>query len=265
MKRLLMCRPTFFNVNYDINPWMTHQENKVDQQLAMSQWQALFDALSQVAQVTTIDPNSEYPDMVFTANAGTIVNNTAILSKFRYKERSGEEPLFQQWFEDHGYTVEQPEYDYEGEGDHLVDSENRHWVGWGYRTGYLAPAEISKMISADVNVLWLANEHWYHLDTCFCPLPGGELLWYPKAFLPKSQEIISNSFAITVEASKEAALDFCCNAVAIGKDIFMPRNAEIAHALLHLGYTTHEFDLSEFIKAGGAAKCLVLHCGEAAV
>lgn len=263
MKRLLMCPPIHFNVDYDINPWMSEQIGKVDNHKALVQWQTLFNALKKVAQVIILPAEIHMPDLVFTANAGTIVGNSAILSRFRHPERRPEEAVFRRWFEDRGYTVEQPKHDYEGEGDHLVDSEGRHWVGWGWRTGYLAPAEVGAMIEKDINVLWLADERWYHLDTCFCPVGPDEILWYPNAFLPKSRELIRNSFKISVEVSEEEALDFCCNAVVIDKDIFMPKSPNTAHALLHLGYNVHEFDLSEFIKSGGAAKCLVLKCGEA--
>ena len=256
-----MCPPTYFNVDYDINPWMTKQLHNVDTVLANKQWKALFNALKKVAQIIVLDPIPNLPDMVFTANAGTIVGNSAVLSNFRHSERKGEEPYFKQWFENHGYTVEQPESDYEGEGDHLVDSQGRHWIGWGWRTQLQATKQVSEILDTELNVLWLADARWYHLDTCFCPLTNGEVLWYPNAFLPKSRDVVINSFDVTIEASEEAALDFCCNAVVVGNDIFMPKNKEIARKLTKLGYTAHEFDLSEFIKAGGAAKCLVLKCG----
>ena len=262
MKRLLMCPPTHFNVDYDINPWMTKQIGQVDNSVAQLQWQNLFNALKKVAQVILIPAEIHMPDMVFTANAGTIVGNSAILSKFRYKERQPEEEIFRRWFEDHGYTVEQPKNDYEGEGDHLVDAGSRHWIGWGWRTGFHAPSEISKLIEQDINVLWLADERWYHLDTCFCPVGLGEILWYPNAFLPKSRDLIRSSFQVSIEVTEEDALNFCCNAVVIDKDIFMPKSPNVAKELTKLGYTVHEFELSEFIKSGGAAKCLVLKCGD---
>ena len=87
MKRFLMCPPTHFAVDYDINPWMTEQIGQVDHHRAQVQWQALFNAIKQVAQVILIPAEIHMPDMVFTANAGTIVGNSAILSKFAHPER----------------------------------------------------------------------------------------------------------------------------------------------------------------------------------
>jgi len=41
-----------------------------------------------------------WPDMVFTANAGLVLGDTVVLSRFFHKERQGEEPFFKQWFEE---------------------------------------------------------------------------------------------------------------------------------------------------------------------
>ena len=38
-----MCRPDYFGVEYEINPWM-HIQNEVDHDRAEEQWNALFDA-----------------------------------------------------------------------------------------------------------------------------------------------------------------------------------------------------------------------------
>ena len=102
MKRLLMCPPIHFNVDYDINPWMSEQIGKVDNHKALVQWQTLFNALKKVAQVITLPAEIHMPDLVFTANAGTIVGNSAILSRFRHPERRPEEAVFRRWFEDRG-------------------------------------------------------------------------------------------------------------------------------------------------------------------
>lgn len=48
---------------------------------------------------------SKTPDIVFTANAGVVRENTFIASNFRPVERRPEEVLFQKWFNDNGYQV----------------------------------------------------------------------------------------------------------------------------------------------------------------
>lgn len=259
MQHVLMCRPTHFDVTYDINPWMSNQIGRVDKLRALTQWYLLADWISRVAVVRILDGVKDMPDLVFTANAGFIHNKTAILSKFSKAERQPEEAEFTKWFLSKGYTVAQPSNSYEGEGDHLKDQQERHWVGTGFRTSIDAVPELEAILNTNVNPLELVDARWYHLDTCFCPLPNGELLWYPGAFSPISQDLIKSSFAKRIEATEEDALNFCCNTVCIGRELFMPNNKVAKNDLKQLGYYTHELELDEFLKAGGAAKCLVLH------
>ena len=55
------------------------------------------------------------------------------------------------------------------------------------------------------------------------------------------------------------ALRFGANAIVIGRHVTLNSGCDaLALALWNRGYTVHQTDLSEFIKAGGAAKCLTL-------
>ena len=134
MKNLLMCRPNHFEVIYDINHWMHDQTGHVDFAKANNQWYNLFNAVSRHCIIQLIDGVKNLPDLVFTANAGFVQGNNAILSKFATPERQPEEQIFRQWFERKEFSVYQPTADYEGEGDHLVDNKGRHWMGYGFRT-----------------------------------------------------------------------------------------------------------------------------------
>jgi len=42
---------------------------------------------------------------------------------------------------------------------------------------------LAKWLDIEVLSLRLMDERFYHLDTCFCPLNGGYLLYYPQAFV----------------------------------------------------------------------------------
>jgi N-dimethylarginine dimethylaminohydrolase len=57
----------------------------------------------------------------------------------------------------------------------------------------------------------------------------------------------------------EEAVHFCCNAVVLERDIVLPKGAPTLVATLReRGYRCHELPMTEFIKAGGACKCLVM-------
>jgi N-dimethylarginine dimethylaminohydrolase len=260
MKKILMCDPQFFGVTYDINPWMSANIGQVDQKIATHQWTLLRDAISAVAEVEVMPGVEGLPDLVFTANAGIVRNNHAIVAKFSKPERSREEVHFEKWFSEHKLITVQPMNSYEGEGDHLVDRLGRHWLGTGFRTDTKVAEELTRILWVRMNLLELVDPRWYHLDTCFAPLPYGEVIWYPGAFSEDSQHLIRSAFRTRIEVTQEDASAFACNLVALGNNIFIPKNTVASERLQGLGYKVKEFDLSEFMRAGGAAKCLTLYC-----
>src|ERR1043165_401249 len=120
--RLLMCRPDAYGLKYEINDWM-HVADQPDLRLASQQWERLYQVLTEDvgAQVELIEQPEFAPDMVFTANAGLVVDDRVLLSRFRHSERQVEVEPFKAWFESHGYEVVEPTegFNFEGEGDAL--------------------------------------------------------------------------------------------------------------------------------------------------
>ena len=268
MKRqLLMCPPTHFEVSYVINPWMN--QGPVRSLEAQRQWQHLHDALAEHVEVLCIEPQPGLPDMVFTANAGVVVGDRAMASHFLPQERRGEEAFFKRWFRGRGYQlVELPEQvGFEGAGDCLLDpSDGFLWTGLGPRTEPEAYAYLSRAFGREVVTLRLIDPRYYHLDTCFCPLEGGHVMYHPGAFHPTSRSEIERRVParLRIEVDAEDAAQFACNAVSIGSHVFLHRASEALGATLSAaGYELHECDLSEFLKAGGSAKCLTLMLGAA--
>ena len=254
-----MCAPSYYAVSYDINPWMTHNQNKTNSARAHDQWLKYRQALERHTRVLEIDSQPGLPDLVFTANAGFVWNNMAIVSRFCHSERQAETPVFSKWFQDQGYEVREIAWYFEGQGDLLLDSEQRFWLGTGFRTVTEAASELELILNAEVQVLELVDPRWYHLDTAFCPLPGGQLLWYPGAFSPASRTLVDKHFDCQIKIAEPDALRFVCNSVVIGQQIFMPAHAAVASILNTLGYQIEVLDFSEFQLGGGAARCLVLN------
>jgi N-dimethylarginine dimethylaminohydrolase len=84
------------------------------------------------------------------------------------------------------------------------------------------------------------------------------VVYYPGGFDPYARVVIENNFE-TIEVNHEEALRFACNSVVIDNHVVMPAGCPRLTATLEArGYTVHGVDLSEFLKAGGAAKCLTL-------
>jgi N-dimethylarginine dimethylaminohydrolase len=90
-RHVLMCRPDYFAVSYEINPWM-HTSVPVDRRLATRQWETIvrtYEALGHTVEL--VDPVLGLPDMVFAANSGLVIDGRVYAAKFRYAERQGEE------------------------------------------------------------------------------------------------------------------------------------------------------------------------------
>jgi lysine-ketoglutarate reductase/saccharopine dehydrogenase-like protein (TIGR00300 family) len=266
--RFLMCAPDHYDVDYVINPWMEGNIHKSSRDKAVQQWQKLHYVLKDRALVDLVEPQLGWPDMVFTANAGLVLGKTVVISRFFHKERQGEEPHFKQWFESQGYTVHELPKDlpFEGAGDALLDREGRWlWAGYGFRSELDSHPYLAKWLDIEVVSLRLMDERFYHLDTCFCPLSGGYLLYYPPAFDSYSNRLIEMRVPPEKRIAIEEpdAVNFACNAVNIDSVVVMNKVSDnLKKRLTEVGFEVVETPLTEFLKAGGAAKCLTLRVTE---
>jgi N-dimethylarginine dimethylaminohydrolase len=268
-----MTSPVNFSVQYEINPWMMGNTGSIDRLKAIQQWAELRNALTSIGVDVVVLPKSpDYcPDAVFTANAGLIYRNQFLPSRFRYEERAVEEPFFINWFSNHQFSVnttlpslERSTASFEGAGDALFNSDRTIlWYGIGFRSSFEFKPLLDKFFELSeivVRPLELVNPNFYHLDTCFCPLDTGELLWYPDAFSDHSRTVIETWYdGRDIKVSTEDAKKFSCNAVSVGHCIVTPTiTQDLRDRLTERGYSVIECDMSEFMKSGGACKCLTL-------
>jgi len=260
MRHLLLCPPDHYGIEYEINPWMSRGRG-ADTTLARQQWQGLHDALRTIGcQIELLPPQPKLPDMVFTANAGIVLDRKFVPSRFRHPERQGEEPHFERWFADRGYEMVRLPNGllFEGEGDALSCGDVLV-CGYRFRSDIRAHHVLGDLLKCLVISVELVNGRFYHLDTCFCPLPGGGAAWYPAAFDEYGQRSIRHHLHDLVEVSDPEAFRFACNAVVVGQEVVLPDGCpEFCRALQSRGLCTHELPMGEFIKAGGACKCLTL-------
>ncbi len=257
---VLMCEPTAYALKYEINPWMK-LENEPDIALAARQWSELYRVLREEvwANVLLVEQAPDCPDMVFTANAGLVRGRYSLLANFRHPQRQVEEPHFKAWFEANGYKVQMPSVGckFEGEGDALFAGDML-LAGYLKRSDICAHRWISDTLALPVLSLELVDDRWYHLDTCLFPLTEDTVVYYPGAFDPYARDVIANNFQL-IEVEEDEALRFACNAVVIDRHVVLPSGCpKLTRALEARDYTVHAVDMSEFLKAGGAAKCLIL-------
>jgi N-dimethylarginine dimethylaminohydrolase len=263
MSRLLVCPPTYFGIEYEINPWM-RLHNRVDHERAVHQWRELMTVFEQELGVglEQMTPVPGLPDLVFTANAGVVIGRKAVVSRFRYPERQREEAHFEDWFRTNDYDVTTVEkgLSFEGAGD-LLGFPECWFGGYRQRSDIRAFSSIGEQFHREIIPVELVDSRFYHLDTCFCPLSGGELLYYPAAFDRYGAVAIADRIPDNrrLPVPEDEALRFACNAVGVGKDVVLPSGCPVTERLLQeRGYATHPVVLDEFMKSGGSAKCLTL-------
>ncbi|NYF89263.1 arginine deiminase-related protein [Tunturiibacter empetritectus] len=260
----LMCPPKLYDVNYVINPWMAGNVHASSRTRAAEQWQRLYEAVSTIANVQLVEPQPGSPDMVFTANAGLERNGTVAISSFFHPERQGEEPHFRRWFELAGYKViDTPRATpFEGEGDALFSTDGtRLFVGYGPRTVPSSHQALRKIWGIEVTSLHLTDPRFYHLDTCFAPLEGGYVMYFPEAFDQASLDKIEAFYPLEkrIIVAESDAVCFACNAINVDRTIILNNiSSDLRHQLESRGFDVIEVTLTEFLKAGGAAKCLVM-------
>jgi len=260
--KFLMCDPKFYDIQYEINPWMKI-ENKPSNHLAVEQWTKLVELLRKLgATVEIMVGKASVPDIVFTANAALMVGETAYLSNFSHPERRAETQLYKVWFEQNYYQIVEVKDFFEGAGDALFDYNRRLFCGHGFRSSDGALLRDNNFLSqiggVPVHYLKLVNSYFYHLDTCFCPLKDGFALAFPPAFDTESYEIIQYHMDV-IEVCEEDAKKFACNAVCMGNQVVIPSGCDSTYRQLEsAGFEVYHTDVSEFIKAGGACKCLTL-------
>jgi N-dimethylarginine dimethylaminohydrolase len=262
--RLLMCAPSYYGIEYEINPWMKRGRQS-DAALATRQWTELHRLLAEKlpGQIDLIDPQPRLPDMVFTANAGLVWRNRFIASNFRHEVRRGEVAHFERWFRARGFEILRlPEqYFFEGEGD-LLRCGELWFAGYHIRSDLLAHQKVADMIGQEILSLELTSGWFYHLDTCFCPLSEKAALFYPPAFDEYAKMVLESHIPMLIPVPANEAERFACNAVVRGNNIVMNTGCPVVREKLEaLAFKVYETPLDEFLKAGGSAKCLTLILG----
>ena len=256
---ILMCPPDFYGIEYEINPWMS-RDIPSDKKRSQEQWQALHDLLLGLnVDVRLMEPVAGLPDLVFTANAGLVWRNKVFLASFRHQARQAETPVDREWFKAAGFeTFELPANHYfEGAGDALFCGDTL-FSGYLVRSDASAMQWVAAQMGCRVIPLQLVDNHYYHLDTCFCPLDERTAIYFPPAFDEYARRALSQIPRL-ISVSPEEASRFACNAVVVGRHVLMNSGCPQLEADLRShGFLPHSTPLDEFLKAGGSAKCLTL-------
>ena len=263
----LFVRPSFFQVDYVINPHMEGHVGSVDTEEAGRQWHGVVAAYETLGlRPHVMDGRRGLPDMVFCSNQtlpaldadGT---RNVVLSNMATEERRHEVEHFDRFFRDLGYEIRRaPDTPFEGTGDAVWHSDRRLlWIGTGYRSDSRSVDAVSRMLNVKVVELRLIDADFYHLDTCLSILDAETALWVPSAFDELGRDLIRrlipNLIAVPIEEAKSS---LACNAhCPDGHHVIIQAGCdETARLVRGWGFEVIECETGEFLKAGGSVYCM---------
>ncbi|HET9137741.1 dimethylargininase [Actinophytocola sp.] len=268
-RHYLMVRPTHFDVQYSINPWMDPRKPTFSD-LAVTQWEWLRDLYLDLGhRVELLEPRAGLPDMVFAANGATVLAGRVLVARFRHAQRRPESLAYLDHFTERGFgqvrqaqvrqaQVRQARWTNEGQGDYLYTG-SRLLAGTGFRTDARSHAESEEFFGVPVTGLTLVDPRFYHLDTALAVLDHETIMYFPPAFSTESRGLLRKLYPDAITASEADAVAFGLNAVSDGRHVVLPQSATgLIARLRERGFEAIGADLTELRKAGGSVKCCTL-------
>jgi N-dimethylarginine dimethylaminohydrolase len=263
-RHYLMVEPDHFRVDYAINPFMDVADQP-DPVATRDQWEAIAAAITDAGgEVAVMPQRADAPDMVYAMNLGLPLAGPtgpiAVLSHMRHPERRMETGSAAAWFADRGYDLRT--IGSQGVGAHFEAGDAFAWrgelvVGHGPRTEKLALKHLAHELDVTVRGVRITHPGMYHLDLGFCPLDDTRAMVCPDAFDTASARRLLALVPEPLVLTEAEAMTFCANSVVVGRTVIMPACPDRVRAQLEAwDFEVVIVGVSEFLKGGGAIRCL---------
>lgn len=236
--------------------------NDADSETVLYEYALLKQTLKSAGiEIMEIQPDKNYPDMVYTANYGFVHDDVFIEANFKHSQRRGEEIIATSYFKSLGFQTKQfAKYIFfEGEGD-LLRAGNQLYMGFGKRTMFEAKIELESILATSIIPLQLTDPYFYHLDTCFAPISESIAIINPSAFTDYALKILEQNFSTLLYTNEQDNAVLGCNIIVHNRNIVVSSgiSESLKSGLKQLGYTVLETPMSQYIKGGGSVKCCCL-------
>lgn len=271
-RRYLMVSPDHFRLDYAINPFMDLADQPEPRATAQ-QFAAIRAAIEAAGgEVVVLGQREDSPDMVYAMNLGLFLAGPegsgstgeataqVVLSHMRYAERRRETLSADAWAAEQGLRRRMIGCD--GVGAHFEAGDAFAWrgellVGFGPRTEELALKHLATDLAVTVRGFRIVHAGMYHMDLSFLPLDERRAMVCPSAYDDASARALLDLVPEPLVLTEEEALTFCANAVVVGRTVVMPACPERVRAQLEeWGFEVVVVDCGEYLKGGGAVRCL---------
>ena len=266
--RYLMVEPDHFRVDYSINPFM-HLDDQPDPVRTRQQWLAIVAAIEAAGGSVEVLPQlpeapghglRDEPRPGPRASRGAADQGHVVLSHMRYAERRMETPAAADWFAAQGSTRQV--IGQGGVGAHFEAGDAFAWrgeliVGYGPRTEELALKHLATELGVSVRGFRITHPGMYHMDLGFCPLDETRAMVCPAAYDEASAAALLDLVPEALVLSEDEAMTFCANSIVLGRTVVMPACPDrVRTQLEEWGFEVVVVDVGEFLKGGGAIRCL---------
>lgn len=304
MRTIVVGDPTYFRVKSGSNP---HTRNlwgfkkRVDPLKARRQWDKFVDQLRDLGvKVLIVPPVKSWPGLVYTANAGVVIDrdeeksfsDKIFLMSELTPGRSGESDYYQEFFKKLGFQVRRPKYRFEGEADffpagpyymftygRIERQRYQFQIGfppyrrvYGFRSDRENLSDLSRLVrGSKVIPLELIDERFYHGDTVCCSFGTGfqYILVYFDGLTQSSQDLLKLHYPDKfISISQQDAFQYAANSFYVetfeGRFLLMPKGVSqrVQDQVKERGVNPILVDVSEFFeKGGGSVKCMLLDLG----
>jgi len=258
-QELLMCRPDFFRIAYQINPYM-HTSSQPDPEKLAPEYAAIVGAHEALGRkLHFIEPDPAWPDMVYTANTALIRGKKAVLANLP-KERAGEVELAGAWLRAHGFETFTCPVLFSGQGDALPTGTGALIKGRGWRSHPDSDKFVADTLGYEIIPVQSVSGQWYDIDLSIGIIKPGVIAVCLATLDDESQLLLAarrdlRIIPVSLEEAQKAAL----NLVSDGTTVIITSGVpDMAEALRAEGMIVIERSIEQLWKGGGSIRCTTL-------
>lgn len=263
-KSLLLCPPIYYDIKYEINPWMS-KDNPIDKVPAMGQYDTLTYAYQQLGvRYDELAPDESVPDQVFTTDTGHAEKKKFIKANFRYDERKKEADIAESYFKEKGFHIHTLPRDVHFEGGDLIKFDDIYLFGHGKRSSKKAQKYIENYLSVELISLELPDDTFYHLDTCIAIITKDVVVANLNALTKDGVKTLNHHFSTVIPTTEKDNAFMACNLMNIGGKAVLTQGISnsLKDALRPHVELISTVPMSEYIKGGGSVHCVSLEIFE---